>query len=194
MLLSYVFLQNRTIRRIINQPPRSQTQNKFRSLSHEPLNRKAAAWYLKTSKKPDTFRGENLIFLTKITVASTLFLSGWAVWSRTTFCWFQIGSCVLVYKVYTVTELLILCQKTVFPGQMGHPVHPPTCSCAQRRLLPCPASCSTFSVRTWICLSPPRPEWGIRKKIMFEIRWFYDLSKAQTDLKSAVHIIQNQSC
>ena len=56
MLLSFVFCQNGNVRRIINQPPRSQTQNELRSLSHEPLNQKSAAWYLKTFKKSDTFR------------------------------------------------------------------------------------------------------------------------------------------
>ena len=48
--------------------------------------------------------------------------TGWPIWSRTTFCWLQIESCVLVKEVDTMMELWIWCQQTVFLDQMGHSV------------------------------------------------------------------------
>ena len=47
------------------------------------------------------------------------------VWSRTSFCWHWNKSCALVWEVYTVAELIISCQQTVFRDQnhqMDHPL------------------------------------------------------------------------
>ena len=52
----------------------------------------------------------------------------------TTFCWLWKRSCVLVLGVYTVAELWIWCQQTVFRGQMVHPV--PSWLCSFVLLLP----------------------------------------------------------